>query len=67
MSRFDTRGDNRCSDCEFFRKSDRCPADRCDYPDNLSSNWMGTVYMKTPENQNIFNKCKWFKRRNNGS
>ena len=59
MSRFECYGTKPCKTCRYYRKSNRCPAFRCDYPDNLRSNWMGTVYMKTPDGRNIFNKCEW--------
>ena len=58
MSRFDIWGNKKCTDCKFFRKSSRCPADRCDCPDNLRSDWMGTVYMKTPDARNWNHKCE---------
>ena len=67
MSRFNTRGVIKCKDCKYYRKSVRCPKWRCDYPDNLGSNWLGTTYMKRPDDINWQNKCKWFKEKENDS
>lgn len=60
MSRFDLYGDKRCENCVYFRRSTRCPVNRCDHEHNLGSNWLGVTYKRIPDAINMFNKCKYY-------
>jgi hypothetical protein len=66
MSRFELYGGINCGDCEYYRKSTRCPHMRCDHEDNFDREWLGMrIYKDRPHNINWDNKCKKFKEKNN--
>ncbi len=50
-----------CKQCEFYRKSDKCPVFRCDVPDNMYDGPYGTCYLKAPASKNWNFKCKDYK------
>jgi len=66
MSRFNLYGGTKCTDCQYYRKSTRCPHMRCDHKDNIGEPWLGmTIYKKRPRDINYHNKCENFKEKSN--
>lgn len=62
MSRFNLGGSNFCEKCQHYATDKRCcDTKRCRAKSNLSSNWIGTVYMKHPDSKNWNNKCEDYK------
>jgi hypothetical protein len=54
------RGTNDCKKCKYYRESTRVPALRCCHIANLRQNYIGTVYMKTPNSKNWNYKCEHY-------
>ena len=45
----------KCKDCVWYRKGKN--AERCFVESNLSTNWLGVVYMKHPDWKNYNDAC----------